>query len=120
MDYLVYVEFSAENLQFYLWYQNYVKRFEALPESEKALSPPWIPEEHDIPDLSRDAEKGDKWRMKRDGALPGFDGNPFPSSKEDVSTMAPSIISGSTVPPSDAEVTAQAGLKWQPCMYSSS
>ncbi|KAH0004917.1 hypothetical protein KCU78_g13154, partial [Aureobasidium melanogenum] len=41
MNYLKYVEHSAENLQFYLWYRDYVERFDKLPSSEKALSPEW-------------------------------------------------------------------------------
>ena len=42
MDYLIYVSHDAENLQFYLWLQSYTKRFEALPPSEKSLSPEWV------------------------------------------------------------------------------
>jgi hypothetical protein len=41
MEFLKYVEHSAENLQFYLWFKDYVKRFEALPENERILSPEW-------------------------------------------------------------------------------
>jgi len=41
MNYLKYIEHSAENLQFYLWYRSYVERFDKLPASEKALSPEW-------------------------------------------------------------------------------
>lgn len=41
MNYLKYVEHSAENLQFYLWYRDYVERFDKLPSPEKALSPEW-------------------------------------------------------------------------------
>ena len=41
MNYLKYIELSAENLQFFLWYRDYVKRFSELPEKEKALSPEW-------------------------------------------------------------------------------
>ncbi|RDW89173.1 hypothetical protein BP6252_01205 [Coleophoma cylindrospora] len=51
MDYLVYVEHNAENLQFYLWYQEYVRRFESLPESQKVLSPEWKPEVNEVPKL---------------------------------------------------------------------
>ena len=36
MDYLVYVEFNAELLQFLLWYRDFSRRFDALPEAEKA------------------------------------------------------------------------------------
>jgi hypothetical protein len=41
MNYLKYIEMSAENLQFYLWLRDYSKRFNQLPESERALSPAW-------------------------------------------------------------------------------
>ena len=40
MNYLVYIEFAAENLQFYLWFRDYVRRFNALPENEKILAQP--------------------------------------------------------------------------------
>ena len=42
MDYLIYISHDAENLQFYLWLQSYTKRFEALPLTEKSLSPEWV------------------------------------------------------------------------------
>ncbi|KAJ4335135.1 hypothetical protein N0V95_008977 [Ascochyta clinopodiicola] len=41
MNFLKYIELSAENLQFFLWYRDYSKRFNELPETEKALSPEW-------------------------------------------------------------------------------
>jgi len=41
MNYLIYVEHSAENLQFFLWYRDYVKRFNEAPVSETALAPEW-------------------------------------------------------------------------------
>src|ERR1700759_1839321 len=41
LNYLKYHEHSAENLQFFLWYQDYVKRFNELPASEQALAPEW-------------------------------------------------------------------------------
>ncbi|KAA8908640.1 hypothetical protein FN846DRAFT_653865 [Sphaerosporella brunnea] len=53
MSYLIYVEHCAENLQFYLWYKDYVQRFEKLPEREKELSPEHKPkfavEDHEEP-----------------------------------------------------------------------
>lgn len=41
MNFLKYIELSAENLQFYLWFRDYSKRFNELPESEKVLAPEW-------------------------------------------------------------------------------
>jgi hypothetical protein len=40
MDYLVYVTFDAENLQFFMWYRDYVKRFNELGAEAQLLSPP--------------------------------------------------------------------------------
>ena len=44
MDFLQYIELSAENLQFFLWHKDYIRRFAELPESEKGLSPEWTKE----------------------------------------------------------------------------
>ncbi|KAI1780968.1 hypothetical protein F4818DRAFT_397379 [Hypoxylon cercidicola] len=41
MDYLVYVERNAENLQFFLWYCGYVERWSRLPEQERERSAIW-------------------------------------------------------------------------------
>ena len=45
MDFLVYIEHDAENLQFYLWYRDYVKRWSELPQGEQCLAPVWTPEQ---------------------------------------------------------------------------
>jgi hypothetical protein len=42
MNYLKYIELSAENLQFFLWFRSYAKRFGELPANEQALSPEWF------------------------------------------------------------------------------
>jgi hypothetical protein len=41
MDYLTYVRYDAENLQFYLWLRDYMKRFEAEKKRNKSLPPEW-------------------------------------------------------------------------------
>jgi hypothetical protein len=41
LNYLKYHERAAENLQFFLWYQDYVRRFNDMPASERALAPEW-------------------------------------------------------------------------------
>ncbi len=56
MNYLIYIEQNAENLQFFLWYRDYVRRFELLPEKEKVLSPEWVPDSTDISGLSKGKE----------------------------------------------------------------
>ncbi|PGH07459.1 hypothetical protein GX51_01760 [Blastomyces parvus] len=42
MNYLKYVERNAENLQFFLWYRDYSRRFALIAESQRQLSPEWI------------------------------------------------------------------------------
>jgi len=41
MDYLLYVAHDAESLQFFLWYRDYCRRFDALEPAQKQLSPEW-------------------------------------------------------------------------------
>lgn len=41
MNFLEFVQYSAENLQFYLWLVDYEKRWNALPQSMQELSPVW-------------------------------------------------------------------------------
>lgn len=60
MDYLVYVSHDAENLQFYLWLQDYTKRFYAAPRPEQVLSPPWFDAEAAAQPSSYNATDGDK------------------------------------------------------------
>lgn len=44
MDYLYYVGENAENLQFFLWYCDYVQRWSGLLPRQKAMSPIWDPD----------------------------------------------------------------------------
>ena len=41
MNYLTFRERAAENLQFFLWYRDYCRRFAELPAHERALAPEW-------------------------------------------------------------------------------
>lgn len=41
MNYLVYIEHSAENLQFFLWHRDYTRRFQDAQTSDKSLAPEW-------------------------------------------------------------------------------
>ncbi|KAF2773586.1 hypothetical protein EJ03DRAFT_347562 [Teratosphaeria nubilosa] len=45
MNYLLYIEHAAENLQFFLWFKDYQARWEKLPESDKKLAPTWSAEQ---------------------------------------------------------------------------
>lgn len=45
MNYLIYIEMSAENLQFFLWHRDYVQRFNSATTSDIALAPEWTQDE---------------------------------------------------------------------------
>ncbi|KAF2722233.1 hypothetical protein K431DRAFT_245546 [Polychaeton citri CBS 116435] len=48
LNYLKYIEHSAENLQFFLWFKDYQARWEQLPDSEKVLAPEWTHAQHEV------------------------------------------------------------------------
>jgi hypothetical protein len=45
MNYLKYIEFAPENLQFFLWLRDYRQRFAQLSPNEAVLSPEWTLEQ---------------------------------------------------------------------------
>ena len=45
MNYLIYIEHAAENLQFFLWQRDYTQRFSSLPDGERSLAPEWTVEQ---------------------------------------------------------------------------
>ncbi|EEQ91673.2 hypothetical protein RJZ56_001076 [Blastomyces dermatitidis] len=52
MNYLKYVERNAENLQFFLWYRDYSRRFALIADNQRQLSPEWIGKEKRPGDVS--------------------------------------------------------------------
>ena len=123
MQYLVHVSHDAENLQFWLWLQDYIKRFFNIPRSEQALSPPWNPDEvtqtsvkfHD------DVPKAfGKSKLSMTEFLASLDSlgdtkpstviTPFGTESCDRTSLT------RTVTESVNEANAQAGLSWQACM----
>ncbi|KAF2404287.1 hypothetical protein EJ06DRAFT_469581 [Trichodelitschia bisporula] len=48
MHFAKYVEHSAENLQFFLWFKDFAGRFEALTENERKLAPEWTREQTEV------------------------------------------------------------------------
>ncbi|KAK6358182.1 hypothetical protein TWF730_007535 [Orbilia blumenaviensis] len=49
LNYLRYIEHSPEHLEFYLWHEDYIKRFDALSAEEKARSPAWTLNKNGVP-----------------------------------------------------------------------
>ncbi|KAK4695873.1 hypothetical protein P7C71_g1963, partial [Lecanoromycetidae sp. Uapishka_2] len=88
MNYLIYIEHAAENLQFYLWYKDYSKRFMELPENERALAPVWTVEQ-----LEKDVQ-----------AMQGANG-----PKQQVSVETAAVFKGTDFAPPQASVVEVKG-----------
>jgi L-rhamnose mutarotase len=142
MNYLIYIERAAENLQFYLWHQDYTKRFNEAASADIALAPEWTQTMEDEAISKIQKEQTEMLRHQPEAAVifkgtdfekkPGetlvVDGNPSPTplrtsgSGGDHESMytASNLVSNVTTyrsPASDA--FAAAGVK-APCQYSSS
>ncbi|KAL1960516.1 hypothetical protein VTO42DRAFT_7815 [Malbranchea cinnamomea] len=106
MDYLLYVERAAENLQFFLWYRDYKRRFAHLPPSQRSLSPEWTKKPRHAQSLQSIPQDDPLRAGASSSSLPrrdieprqrpssnasisaAFDDNP-PSSRESMSSSCP-------------------------------
>ncbi|KAK4991263.1 hypothetical protein LTR66_006595 [Elasticomyces elasticus] len=143
LNYLKYIEHAAENLQFYLWFLDYSKRFDKLSAAEKALAPPWTKAQaqaeshptstgHKLP-VSRNMTEVLAGTDFADGpkAIDNEKSDPFhtpprtPSSdeKRDGVSEYGSTLGGESMTLTNntsfskkaEEVFDEAGMKWQPC-----
>ena len=142
MNYLKYIEHSAENLQFYLWFRDYSARFESLPRSEQALSPQWTqaqaeaeaagntsankPSKNVNPQIAEVLEGTDFADGRAKTTADPFntpDETPsleekrdtfseYGSSNGDMKTMVSSVAARSVAD----SAFDDAGMKWKPCM----
>lgn len=131
MNFLKYIEMSAENLQFFLWYRDYSKRFDQLPATEKALSPEWTSERPAGDAKPKPAEKKADYEVAailegtdfaNDGTIAQSEkGNPFftPPHTPTTRSLDSYEESTTTVKASYTERASaafdNAGLKWKPC-----
>ncbi|KAK5144642.1 hypothetical protein LTR04_001503 [Oleoguttula sp. CCFEE 6159] len=140
MDYTVYVAHEAENLQFYLWLQEYTKRFNTLKREEQALSPEWkqpevampAAEVHDQPNARKastfvvtdiDFDEGPKHNpsiamspVRSGSSVSPFDDPPKSAvANEDdyQSFITRSVFSQRTAQEIADDANISAGLKWQ-------
>ncbi|KAI1379987.1 hypothetical protein F4677DRAFT_300957 [Hypoxylon crocopeplum] len=77
MNYLLYIEHSAENLQFFLWYRDYVKRFDEASTSETRLSPEWTQAMEDETSAKIQRDAAEKMRRKPKAVNAIFKGTDF-------------------------------------------
>lgn len=144
MNYLKYIEQSAENLQFFLWLRSYTQKFNELPESERGLSPEWTMTIHEAEQAAAQPENR-KMKVSADTAAilkdTGFDTTVTETEKDPFNTP-PRTPSSDTRPEHNAasEISSlddkstwssgqrtadvrrkagdtyeEAGLNWQPC-----
>lgn len=132
MNYLIYIEHSAENLQFFLWHRDYVQRFTEANTSDMSLAPEWTQTMEDET-LAKIQKEGAEKLRKEPEAAAIFKGTDFekpadssienrdpfstpprtPGSNPDV----PSVFSGSnavTYRSQASDAFTAAGAK-QPC-----
>jgi len=136
MDYLVYISHDAENLQFYLWLQDYQKRYESLKQNEKALSPEWK-----AATAKNAEERGRQSKMtilsntdvgfeqpemlppgqKNVSRIPSVataafnDAPQSPTTTDYDSFITSSALSNKTSREVAGDINKSVGLKWQPC-----
>ena len=87
MDFSKYIERNPENLQFYLWHRDYLKRFDNLPDSERNLAPEWTVERANAEaEAARLEEKPKKVNPTAAAVLKGtdFDTKPGKAAVSDV------------------------------------
>ena len=139
MDYLFYVEHNAEPLQFFLWYLDYIQRWSKLLPRQKALSPPWDPEQAAEPQsrfvkYSHKRERSLKMSkvisiMEMDSELslaeslssddPSRLPNPSPSPTTATATTTTTVDAPSQPPTTILSPTDVPKKDWQPCKPSS-
>lgn len=80
MSYLIYVEHAAENLQFYLWYKDYEKRFHDADTVDIKLAPEWTQAMQE--DLVAKLRKDHVEKMRKEPAAAAiFKGTDFEKQK---------------------------------------
>ncbi len=112
MNYLVYIEHAAENLQFFLWYRDYTKRFSEQPANERALAPIWSVEQAEIDAQGRTGPAPLKQQVSADTAAV-FKGTDFaPPSASVVEVKGNPFNTPPRTPNNDRASTAPTERAW--------
>lgn len=118
MQYLVYVSHDAENLQFWLWIQDYTKRFYASSGSDQALSPPWSEVEVTQPNgtvLEQRPRTADKRKADATELHINFETSELTPRSDRHSFVSGMAGSSRSMLTTAEDANAQIGLKWQSC-----
>ncbi|KAK4151330.1 fumble-domain-containing protein [Chaetomidium leptoderma] len=92
MNYLLYVERSAENLQFFLWNRDYATRFAAAKTTDISLAPEWTQTMEDEAVARIRKEHAEKTRKAPKGVVDFFKGTDFEKGGGDA-TRKDSVVS---------------------------
>ncbi|KAH6854943.1 hypothetical protein B0I37DRAFT_43318 [Chaetomium sp. MPI-CAGE-AT-0009] len=82
MNYLLYIERSAENLQFFLWHRDYERRFAGAQTADLSLAPEWTQAMEDEAILRIKKEQAEKARRVPKQAATIFQGTDFEKCTE--------------------------------------
>lgn len=141
MNYLKYIEHSAENLQFFLWYRDYSSRWQTLKESETSLAPIWTTTAEadttisparpkrvapQIAEVLKDTDFADTPRLASDKADPFYTppkSDSFEERRDVASDYASTLTDEKTLLSSSGtshraaaeQAFDDAGIKWKPC-----
>ncbi|ROW13869.1 hypothetical protein VPNG_03516 [Cytospora leucostoma] len=77
MNYLIYIEHSAENLQFFLWHRDYMSRFQSAHTPDMVLAPEWTIEQQDACFTKLQKEHRDDLKRGPAGTAEIFRGTDF-------------------------------------------
>lgn len=113
MNYLIYVERSAENLQFLLWYRDYARRFAGAKTADLALAPEWTQMMEDEAIARVRKEHAEKARKAPKAAVSIFKGTDFDKGTGPDAGKG-SVITTETPQSPAAQAFASAGVK-HPC-----
>lgn len=113
------MEHNAENLQFFLWYKDYCRRWELLPATEQSLSTAWTHAETEAPNLSKNPEAKLKRKQSTVVSKIFSDSNwdqmlDSMECTKDAQSFVSSSVGGSSIP-TVTEAQANVGLGWKAC-----
>lgn len=112
MNYLIYIEHAAENLQFFLWYRDFVKRFFDLPPNERALAPEWSVEQTEAELQSAQALQTAKQQISPETAEV-FKGTDFAAPRANIMEVKSNPFNTPPrTPAGDRESTAPTEAAW--------
>lgn len=112
MDFSKYIERNPENLQFYLWYCDYLKRFDNLPDGERNLAPEWTVERANAEaEAARLEEKPKKVNPTAAAVLKGTDFD-TKTGKAAVSEVHPDPFKDPQTPNMERDSMAPSNAGW--------